>query len=124
MCFNSKLNEKAKKTTEDIVCFKILKDLKRGLSSPIRKKAPVWHLGQVVDDSKKFQKKANRFSVDEGIHALRTLTDAKNYKQGMSTRAKIYVARIPAGSLVYKNNTQYCSNKLVVEGEVVTKKKK
>jgi hypothetical protein len=124
MCFRtSKSGEKPVKTKEDIVAFKILLlSPKFGYRSPFQKKAR-WKVGEVKDDPD-FQKVSDYYKdVEQGIHSFRTFDDAYNYYHRTSAH-KIVLATIPAGSLVYKNDTQYCSNALRIDAIMPLKKKR
>lgn len=113
MCFDAKrIHGKAKKITSDLTGFKVLKG-KKILRSPIRTGFK-WNVGEVMEELD-FENKADYIGrVHTGFHCFRTLRDLiDGYVLGRSD--KIYLVRIPAGSLVHINDTQYCSNQMMVE---------
>lgn len=113
MCFSKAFYAKAKKTTEDIVCFKIL--LKKGtkLYSPIQKWSK-WEKDVVVE-ADEFKTSIQGCNVHNGLHSFKSLQAAILYKKYMPEENKVFIARIPAGSKVYINDEQYCSDKLIIE---------
>jgi hypothetical protein len=120
MCFTTATyGARAKKTKSDIVAFKILKGIKQ-LSSPFQKRQK-WVKGQEVE-ANGFEKKAVTRSINIGLHSFKTLQDARDYKSAHAPSGKIFLARIPAGSYVHTNESQYCSDKLIIENVEYLKK--
>lgn len=110
MCFIAKkINSRPSITKVPITCFKVLTGIKR-LKSPYRS-SQGWTKGKQVTVTD-FQKMASFGCVYRGIHSFITLKEA----QSICLRGrKVYLATIPIGSYVYTNETQYCSDKLIIE---------
>src|SRR5687768_9778071 len=100
MCFNaSKAKERPKLVKEDVIVFKVLKDFKKGLVSPI-KSSFHWTIGILTESN--LQKYADAWrGVNEGLHSVRTLKRAEYLKRSWGGKCKIFIARIPRGAKAY-----------------------
>lgn len=116
MCFEaSKPTLKARRTSVDLIAYKLLRNdgyNQKILRSPIKGSSP-WKRGQIREEEA-FQAVSNIVShVDIGFHSFRTIEAAKKYRSWRDWG--IYQVVIPAGSLVHRNKTQFCSNKIVLQ---------
>lgn len=122
MCFyTNKMKGIAKIVETPITGFKRFKKKGDVLSSPYIHKCK-WKFSEEKLETG-FEKIAHNYEVNVGLHCYKSLTEALFHR---GRGEKVYMVNIPVGALVHENDTQYCSNKMIVEPydlKPVTKKK-
>lgn len=118
MCFAIKKNDEvARVTPVDITVYKILEvNVNGGLYSPTQSTSWTLDLVAVIHDLKRVRSHTAD-TIDAGLHSLRTLQDAKDFKRSNYPNSfyKICTAVIPKGALYWENATQYVSDRLTVK---------
>lgn len=115
MCFNKQLEAKAVQLESDITAFKVLNVSKQIISSPMQDTN--WTLGKKKIE-RKFDPSIDSVRVVKGFHSFKSIGNALDYFAllgTLKTKNKLFIVTIPAGSKVYINNTQYCSNQIILE---------
>jgi hypothetical protein len=118
MCFyKTYQNPLAKKATQDMYAFKLLKKKNGELYSPVRNSK--WgKLGKKRAIGFKSDVSGNQ--VYQGIHCYKGVNEAiKSRYTGVS----IFLMKIPRGAWYYENDTQYCSSSAAIVCEMRIPKK-
>lgn len=116
MCFDvAKGTRKAKITTKDIHCLKVLKAIGTTLHSPaITSKRTIWRARELHKSPD--MKRYNAYAIHEGLHSMKTFAATKEWTY-LNPDRKVYHAMIPAGSVYWENKKHYVSDALMIVDE-------
>lgn len=118
MCFIRRpyLGGVAQIATHDISAFKWLRKAGGKLESPHRT-GTSWEQNIIVEASS-FPRLTDTSEVHVGLHSVKTIVDAKVYfSQNLNHESNVclYKVTIPKGSLYWENETQYVSDRMILQ---------